>query len=100
MVNKYIKKCATSEPFSMLLLLSLQVVCDPMDCTLPDSSVLGISQARILERVAISLVRLLSKKTVCSAAFRLNVLSPSLSLSLSLSLYIYIYIYISPGVEC
>ena len=28
--------------------------CDPMDCSLPGSSVHGISQARILESVAIS----------------------------------------------
>ena len=28
--------------------------CDPMDCSLPGSSVHGISQARILKRVAIS----------------------------------------------
>ena len=31
--------------------------CDPMDCSLPDSSVHGILQARILERVAISFFR-------------------------------------------
>ena len=31
--------------------------CDPMDCNLPDSSVRGISQARILEWVAISFSR-------------------------------------------
>ena len=29
-------------------------LCDPMDCSPPGSSVLGVSQARILERVAIS----------------------------------------------
>ena len=29
-------------------------LCDPMDCSLPDSSVQGILQARILEWVAIS----------------------------------------------
>ena len=29
-------------------------LCNPMDCILPDSSVHGISQARILEWVAIS----------------------------------------------
>ena len=29
-------------------------LCNPMDCSLPDSSVRGISQARILEWVAIS----------------------------------------------
>ena len=32
-------------------------LCDPMDCSLPDSSVHGIFQARILEWVAISLSR-------------------------------------------
>ena len=31
--------------------------CDPMNCSLPGSSVHGISQARILERVAISSFR-------------------------------------------
>ena len=33
---------------------SLSVFCDPMDCSLQGSSVHGISQARILEWVAIS----------------------------------------------
>ena len=33
--------------------------CDPMDCSLPGSSVYGISQARILEWVAISSCKLL-----------------------------------------
>ena len=33
---------------------SRQILCDPMDCSPPASSVHGISQARILERVAIS----------------------------------------------
>ena len=32
-------------------------LCDPMDCSLPGFSVLGISQARILEQVAISYTR-------------------------------------------
>ena len=32
-------------------------LCNPMDCSLPDSSVHGILQARILERVAISFSR-------------------------------------------
>ena len=31
--------------------------CDPMDCSLPGSSVHGISQARILERIAIPFSR-------------------------------------------
>ena len=33
---------------------SCPTLCEPMDCSLPDSSVHGISQARILEWVAIS----------------------------------------------
>ena len=33
------------------------ILCDPMDCSPPGSSVLGISQARILELVAISFSR-------------------------------------------
>ena len=32
---------------------SYQILCNPMDCSLPGSSVHGISQARILEWVAI-----------------------------------------------
>ena len=32
-------------------------LCDPMDCSLPDSSVHGISQGRIVESVAISFSR-------------------------------------------
>ena len=39
-----------------MLLLCL-TLCDPMDCKLPGSSVHGISQARILELVAISFSR-------------------------------------------
>ena len=33
--------------------LSLAVICDPMDCSLPGCSLHGILQARVLERVAI-----------------------------------------------
>ena len=34
------------------LLSPVRLLCDPMDCTPPGSSVHGISQGRILERVA------------------------------------------------
>ena len=34
-----------------------QILCDPMDCSLPGSSVHGVFQARILEWVAISCLR-------------------------------------------
>ena len=33
---------------------SCPTLCDPMDCSLPDSSVHGIFQARVLEWIAIS----------------------------------------------
>ena len=36
---------------------SCLTLCDPVDCSLPGSSVCGIFQARILERVAISYSR-------------------------------------------
>ena len=32
----------------------IRLFCDPMDCSLPGSSVHGLSQSRILEKVAIS----------------------------------------------
>ena len=35
----------------------IQLFCKPKDCSLPGSSVHGISQARILERVAIPLTK-------------------------------------------
>ena len=36
---------------------SCLTLCDPMDCSLPGSSIHGILQARVLERVAISFSR-------------------------------------------
>ena len=39
------------------LLQTCLILCDPMDCSLPDSSVHGILQARILEWVALSFSR-------------------------------------------
>ena len=40
-----------------LVAQSCPTLCDPMDCSLPGSSVHGIFQARVLERVAISFSR-------------------------------------------
>ena len=40
---------------------SRSIICDPMDCSLPGSSVHGILQARILERVAIFFSRVSSQ---------------------------------------
>ena len=42
-----------SPGFSCLVTKSCPILCNPMDCSLPGSSVHGISQARILEWVAI-----------------------------------------------
>ena len=41
----------------MLVAQSRPILCDPMDCNLPDSSVHGILQARILEYVAMPFSR-------------------------------------------
>ena len=43
--------------FKLLLLSRVRLFCDPIDCSLPGSSTHGISQARILEWVAISFSR-------------------------------------------
>ena len=40
--------------FHIACILSCPTLCDPIDCSLPSSSVHGIFQARILEWVAIS----------------------------------------------
>ena len=46
-----------SHPQKVLVAQSCPTLCDPMDCSLPGSSVHGISQARILEWVAIPFSR-------------------------------------------
>ena len=46
--------------YLMLLLLQCLTLCDPVDSSLPGSSVHGISQARILEWVAVSFSRVSS----------------------------------------
>ena len=50
---------------------SCQTLCDPMDCSSPGSSVRGISQARILEWVAISFSRASSWPRDQSHVFRI-----------------------------
>ena len=57
---------ATREPYTLFSLKKSEVtqscltLCDPMDCSLPGSSVHGIFQARVLDWVAISFSRLSS----------------------------------------
>ena len=50
-------KLTSCLPVCALSLQSCLPLCDPMDCSLPASSVHGISQARILKLVAISFSR-------------------------------------------
>ena len=49
-----IRKCLTSNVCACSVSQSCLTLCDPMNCSPPGSSVHGISQARILEWVAIS----------------------------------------------
>ena len=49
--------------------LSVQLFCNPMDCSPPGSSVCGISLARILEWVAISFFRGSSRPRTRSPAW-------------------------------
>ena len=49
--------------------------CDPMDCSPPGSSVLGIFQARILEWIAVSFSRDLPDPGIKSRSFALKAIS-------------------------
>ena len=59
-VCAYVCACSVSQPCLTL--------CDPIDCSLPGSSVHGIFQARILEWVAISYKSIFSKAWVFDKA--------------------------------
>ena len=52
---RYIYTQSSAEALSVYVLVtqSCLTLCDPMDCSLPGSSVRGLSQARILQWVAI-----------------------------------------------
>ena len=50
-------------------------VCNLMDCSLPDSSVHGISQVRVLEWVAVSL----KNKILCNISLICAFISPALT---------------------
>ena len=99
----YVYLCEYSSLSSLLLLiyddgLVAKVVynsCDPMDCSQPDSSVHGISQARILEWLTISFSRESSNSGIEPRPPKLQVdyLSTEPSRKFSYS-YIYVYIYI------
>ena len=72
-------------------------LCDPVDCNLPGFSVLGISQARILEWIAISYSRGLTwprdQSHISCLAGRFFTAEP-LGKSTYIYRYIYVYIYI------
>ena len=53
----WIKVCVGYDTLGVIILLCLTLFCNPMDCSPPGSSVWVISQARILQWVAISFSR-------------------------------------------
>ena len=55
--NKPVYMVRTTSKVKVNVAQSCPTLCDPMDCSLPGSSVHGIFQARVLERVAISFSR-------------------------------------------
>ena len=61
LINKEIQIKALVIYSLCLVAQSYQTLCDPLDCSLPSSSVRGISQARILKWVAISSCRVSSQ---------------------------------------
>ena len=54
---RWILYCWALSFFPCNLLSHVRLFCDPMDCSLPDSSVHGVLQARILEWVAVPFSR-------------------------------------------
>ena len=56
---------------------SCPTLSDPMDCSLPGSSVLGIFQARVLEWGAIAFSRLAMKNTMYAILSRCHSLFPN-----------------------
>ena len=56
----------------VLVVQSCQTLCDSMDCTLPDSSVHRILQARILERLAIPSPGVLPDSGIKSGSLKLQ----------------------------
>ena len=51
------ERSSSKAPLCVVVSQSRPTLCDPMDCSLPGSSVHGILQARILEWVAIAFSR-------------------------------------------
>ena len=56
-MERGVKTDGAKKSFGVWSLSRVQLFCDPLDCSLPGSSVHGISQARTLEWVAISFSR-------------------------------------------
>ena len=64
---RYIQGCSKGQVICILKVIVAQsclTLCNPMDCSLPGSSVHGILQARLLEWVAISFSRGFVKKEI------------------------------------
>ena len=58
LIKEYTKQAtAYSKESESEVAQSCPILCDPMDCTPPGSSIHGIFQARVLERAAISFSR-------------------------------------------
>ena len=66
---------------------SCPTLCDPMDCSLPGSSIHGILQARILEWIAISF----SKAFIISCSLGLLITDLSVSAYLGKSLFLFYF---------
>ena len=56
-ISKDLDKTSSYEICACLVIQSCRILCEPLDCSPPDSSVHGIFQAKILEWVAISFSR-------------------------------------------
>ena len=74
MANKHMERCSIYliTAAAAKSLQSCPTLCDPMDCSLPDSSIHGIFQARVLEWGAIAFSNLITREMQIKTTMRDN----------------------------
>ena len=72
MANKHMERCSIYliTAAAAKSLQSCPTLCDPMDCSLPDSSIHGIFQARVLEWGAIAFSNLITREMQIKTTMR------------------------------
>ena len=92
-ISIYMYVCIYTHILCCLITKSCLILCDPMDCSPPGSSVHGVAQARILEWVAISF------SNTCAYLCEINDSSNTRNENEELGLFCY-YKLFTPPLKC